>query len=264
MLEIIGYLCAILIGVTLGLIGGGGSILTVPVLVYILGVEPILATAYSLFVVGTTAAVGAYKNYKLGTIDLKTAFVFAVPSFVAVYLTRRILLPGIPDHLFTINNTVITKETGIMVFFALIMFLASGSMVKKRKVIETEIQKPFNYPLITLEGFVIGILTGLVGAGGGFLIIPALVLMVGLSMKKAVGTSLFIIAVKSLIGFTGDLSIEANIDWLFLLFFSALSVGGMALGLLLNKQIEGEKLKKGFGYFVFTMALLILFKEFFL
>lgn len=259
--EIIGYACAILIGVTLGLIGGGGSILTVPVLVYILGIEPILATAYSLFVVGIAALAGTFKNLIRGNIDLKTGFVFALPSFIAVYYTRRIIVPAIPDEIFTVGSFSLTKATGIMLFFAFIMLLAAISMIRGRKN-KAEIKpKAFNYPIIIVEGLFIGALTGLVGAGGGFLIIPALVLLAGLPMKKAVGTSLMIIAIKSLIGFTGDLSTSLNIDWFFLSSFSALSIIGMGIGLYLSKSIEGDKLKKAFGYFVLIMAIFVLTKE---
>jgi len=261
MYEIIGYSCAVLIGITLGLIGGGGSILTVPVLVYIMGIEPVLATAYSLFVVGISALAGTFKNLRRGNIDLKTGFVFALPSFIAVYYTRRIIVPAIPQEIMTFGSFTLSKETGIMLFFAFIMLLASISMIRGRKNNPELNPKAFNYPIIIVEGLFIGALTGLVGAGGGFLIIPALVLLAGLPMKKAVGTSLMIIAIKSLIGFTGDLSTTLNIDWVFLSSFSALSIIGMGLGLYLSKSIEGDKLKKAFGYFVLLMAVFVLIKE---
>ena len=261
MYEIIGYSCALLIGITLGLIGGGGSILTVPVLVYILGIDPILATAYSLFVVGISALVGTLKNLKRGNIDVKTGLIFAAPSFIAVYYTRRIIVPAIPQEIVSIGKYSLSKETGIMLFFAIIMLLTSISMIRGRKNKNVVKQRIFNYPVIMIEGLFVGALTGLVGAGGGFLIIPALVLLTGLPMKKAVGTSLMIIAIKSLIGFTGDLSTTLKIDWAFLSSFSALSIIGMSIGLYLSKSIEGAKLKKAFGYFVLVMAIFVLTKE---
>tara|TARA_B110000438_G_C15749674_1_gene622363 strand:- start:584 stop:1375 length:792 start_codon:yes stop_codon:yes gene_type:complete len=261
MYEIIGYSCALLIGITLGLIGGGGSILTVPVLVYILGIEPILATAYSLFVVGISALAGTLKNLRRGNIDVKTGLVFAAPSFIAVYYTRRVIVPAIPQEIISIGSFSLSKETGIMLFFAFIMLLASISMIRGRKDNKDEENKTLNYPIIMIEGLLVGALTGLVGAGGGFLIIPALVLLAGLPMKKAVGTSLMIIAIKSLIGFTGDLSTSLNIDWVFLSSFSALSIVGMGIGLYLSKSIEGAKLKKAFGCFVLVMAIIVLTKE---
>jgi uncharacterized membrane protein YfcA len=144
-----------------------------------------------------------------------------------------------------------------MLFFALIMLLASYSMIKDQKKelkeVEVEGKVKFNYPLIVVEGVVVGALTGIVGAGGGFLIIPALVLLAKLPMKKAVATSLLIIAVKSLIGFLGDVQ-NIEIDWSFLGLFTGLSVVGIFIGIWLNKFIDGKKLKKGFGWFVFLMG----------
>lgn len=261
MYEIIGYSCAVFIGITLGLIGGGGSILTVPVLVYIIGIEPVLATAYSLFVVGVSALTGTLKNLKRGNIDVKTGLVFAAPSFIGVYYTRRIIVPAIPEEIVNIGKYSLSKETGIMLFFAIIMLIASISMIQGRKDNNVIKQRIFNYPVIMIEGLFVGAITGLVGAGGGFLIIPALVLLTGLPMKKAVGTSLMIIAIKSLIGFTGDLSTTLKIDWALLSLFSALSIFGMGIGLYLSKSLEGAKLKKAFGYFVLVMALFVLTKE---
>lgn len=261
LIEILGYAGALLIGIVLGLIGGGGSILTVPVFVYILGVEPVLATAYSLFVVGTSAAVGAVRNAQKGMIDFKTGIVFAIPAFLSVYLTRKFVVPAIPEHLFSVGAFDVTKDVAIMVFFAIIMLLASISMIRGRKEKENQNQEiQYNIPMILLEGFVVGFLTGIVGAGGGFLIIPALVLLANLPMKKAVATSLMIIAIKSLIGFLGDIQ-NLEIEWGFLLLFTSFSVVGIFLGIYINKFIDGAKLKKGFGWFVLIMGIYIVAKE---
>ena len=261
-IDIIGYFGALLIGVVLGLIGGGGSILTVPIFVYILGIAPVLATAYSLFVVGSSALVGAVRNAQKGMIDYRTGIVFAIPALTAVYLTRKFVIPAIPDVLFTVGTVEVSKSMGIMVFFALIMLLASYSMIKGRKDAgENENQKVvYNYPLIIIEGVVVGFLTGIVGAGGGFLIIPALVLLAKLPMKKAVATSLMIIAIKSLIGFIGDVQ-NIELDWPFLLSFTSVSIIGIFVGIYLNKFIDGQKLKKAFGWFVLVMGLYIVLKE---
>lgn len=258
--QILGYFGALLVGLVLGLIGGGGSILTVPILVYLLHINPVTATAYSLFVVGSSALVGAIKNIQKGLVNFKTAIVFAIPAFIAVYITRKFLVPAIPDVLFSIGDFEVTKDIAIMVFFAIIMLLASISMIRGRKEQSEETEISYNYPLIIVEGFVVGILTGIVGAGGGFLIIPALVLLAKLPMKKAVATSLLIIAVKSLVGFIGDMEM-LEIDWQFLLTFTAFSIAGIFVGVWLNKFIDGKKLKKGFGYFVLIMAIYILLKE---
>ena len=260
--EILGFIGAFFIGVVLGLIGGGGSILTVPVLVYLMYINPVTATAYSLFVVGFAAMVGAIQNMKKGLVDFRTAIVFAIPAFIAVYLTRRFIVPAIPENLFSIGDFIMTKGVGIMLFFAMIMLLASFSMIRSNsKEIIEEKEVSYNYPLIMIEGLIIGVLTGLVGAGGGFLIIPALVLLAKLPMKKAVATSLLIIAIKSLIGFIGDVE-NLEIDWRFLSFFTGLSVIGIFIGTWLSKFIDGKKLKKGFGWFVLVMAVYIIVKEF--
>ena len=262
LLEIFGYLGGLIIGIVLGLIGGGGSILTVPVLVYLLAVNPVTATAYSLFVVGTSSLVGALRNIPKKLIDFRTAIVFSIPAFIAVYLTRKYLVPAIPEEIFTISDFTITKNIGIMLFFAIIMIIASVSMIKERQngrnIEKTEVS--YNYPLIIIEGLVVGLLTGIVGAGGGFLIIPALVLFAKLPMKKAVATSLLIIAIKSLIGFIGDIE-NMKIDWVFLLIFTTLSIGGIWLGVFLNNFINGKKLKKAFGWFVLVMGVYIIWKE---
>ena len=260
-IEIMGYLGALLIGLVLGLIGGGGSILTVPILVYALALNPIIATAYSLFVVGATSLVGAFKNMLKGMVDFRTAIIFAIPAFIAVYLTRAFLIPAIPDVLFKIDDFIVTKNLAIMLFFAIIMLLASYSMIRKTSQPENEEAKVvYNYPLIMVEGFVVGVITGIVGAGGGFLIIPALVLLAKLPMKRAVATSLFIIAIKSLIGFIGDIQ-NLDIDWTFLLSFTAVSIIGIFIGIWLNRFIDGKKLKKAFGWFVLVMGFYIIYKE---
>ena len=261
MTEIIGYALATVIGISLGLIGGGGSILTLPILVYLLGINPVLSTAYSLFIVGSTSLVGSVSYMKKGLVNYKTAIIFAIPSFIAVFLTRKYLMPAIPDELFTLGNFVVNKDLGIMVLFAMVMLMASYSMITDNKPEADENQAlKYNYPLIAAEGLVVGTLTGLVGAGGGFLIIPALVLLVRLPMKMSVGTSLLIIAAKSLIGFIGDLG-NQTIDWKFLLIFTGLSIMGIFVGTYLTKFIPGEKLKKSFGWFVLIMAVYILVKE---
>ncbi|QED37328.1 sulfite exporter TauE/SafE family protein [Antarcticibacterium arcticum] len=259
--EIAGYFGALLMGVVLGLIGSGGSILTVPILVYLFAVNPITATAYSLFAVGTTSLVGAIKNIRKKLVDIRTAVVFSIPAFIAVYITRKFIVPALPEHLFNVGNFEITRDIGIMLFFAVIMILASISMIiekKEKNLPETAVI--YNYPLIIIEGAVVGVLTGLVGAGGGFLIIPALVLLAKLPMKKAVATSLLIIAVKSLIGFIGDIE-NLEIDWVFLLIFTGISVAGIFLGIYLNRFIPGKKLKKAFGWFVLAMGIYIVWME---
>lgn len=255
-----GLAASLIIGLSLGLIGGGGSILTVPVLVYLFGVEPVMATAYSLFIVGLTSAVGVFPKYKEGLVDVRTGLTFGVPSIATVFLTRQWLVPNIPNTIWQINDFVLTKSVMLMLLFAILMVAASVSMIRDPKTTSTQSELSFNYPLIVLEGAIVGVLTGLVGAGGGFLIIPALVLLTKLPMKKAVGTSLLIIAAKSLIGFTSDAS-QQTMDWTLLLSITLMAVAGLFAGNALSKKIEGGKLKKGFGWFVLIMGVYIILKE---
>lgn len=260
----IGYLASVLIGISLGLIGGGGSILTVPVLVYLFHIEPIMATAYSLFIVGASSLVGALPKYKQGLVNVKTAIIFGIPSIVSVFATRKFIVPAIPSELGTLAGIIITKSLLLMLLFAILMVAASFSMIHSKPSIEatSEREQKFNYPLILVEGALVGLLTGLVGAGGGFLIIPALVMLSKLPMKHAVGTSLLIIAAKSLIGFTGDLSLY-TIDWTLLLSITVLAIAGIFVGDRLSKRIDGNKLKIGFGWFVLVMGLYIIAQQLF-
>lgn len=261
MTTLVGYIAAIIIGFTLGLIGGGGSILTVPALVYLVGVDPVLSTAYSLFVVGAAALVGSLNYMRRGLVSYQTALVFAVPSLTAVFLTRRWIVPAIPDPLLQWGNFALAKDTGVMLFFAIIMMLASFSMIRSGEPQSENSDKiRYNYPMILLEGGVVGVLTGLVGAGGGFLIIPALVLLAKLPMKLAIGTSLLIIAAKSLIGFTGDIGVQP-INWPFLLIFAAIAVIGIIAGTFVSRFVSAHRLKSGFGWFVLVMAGYILVNE---
>ncbi|GAA4884512.1 sulfite exporter TauE/SafE family protein [Flaviramulus aquimarinus] len=258
--QILGYVGALIVGLVLGLIGGGGSILTVPLLVYLLAYNPVVATAYSLFVVGTSSMVGTYQKHRKGLVDFKTGLAFSFPSFIAVYLSRRYLVPGIPDILLNFGEFQLTKGMGIMIFFAIIMLIASFSMIKKGKNEEHIVQKKQPYYKTFTQGIIIGTITGIIGAGGGFLYVPALVVWANIPMKKAVGTSLIIVTINSLIGFIGDIQ-TLEIEWGFLLTFTLISIVGIILGVFLSKFISGEKLKKSFGFFVLIMAVYIIYKE---
>lgn len=263
-MEILGYIAIILAGISIGLIGAGGSILTVPILVYLFAVNPVLATAYSLFVVGTTSLVGSIPKYLSKNISLKTGLVFGIPSMISVFLTRKYIVPKIPQILFETGNFTVSKSVFLMVFFAVLMIFASKSILKqtKQKEVSESLNTTLNLPLVSLLGFFEGIITGLVGAGGGFIIIPILVLFARLPMKMAIGTSMLIIAVKSLIGFSGDVTAGyVQLDWKFLIPLTLLSVFGMFIGNALSKRIDGSKLKTGFGWFILVMGVYILVKE---
>jgi uncharacterized membrane protein YfcA len=259
-LEFLGYIGALFIGIVLGITGGGGSILTVPILVYILNYNPITATAYSLFIVGTTSGFGTIQNFKKGLVIPKTAFQFAIPSVIGVYLTRKFIVPGIPDVVFYFGSLQLSKATFLMLIFAVVMFMAAYSMLKTQKETDIIEFKINSLAMVMIKLFFVGILIGLIGAGGGFLIIPALLKFARLPMKKAIGTSLLIIAINSLIGFTGDIQNMA-IDWTFLLIFTAISVIGIFIGLYMQQFINEKYLKKLFGVFVLTMSIFILYKE---
>ncbi|MCU0338254.1 MAG: sulfite exporter TauE/SafE family protein [Spirosomaceae bacterium] len=266
MLEIIGYGGALLVGVSLGLMGGGGSILTVPILAYCFGFDTVTATAYSLFIVGLTSLMGSSSYLVQREVHLTTALAFGLPSVVSVYLTRYYLVPAIPAKIAQIGGFVVEKNTFLLLLFAVLMLLAAFFMIRKKEQ-HTEgisvMDTGFGYPFLAMEGLGLGFLTGLLGAGGGFLIIPALVLLAQLPMKQAVGTSLLIIACNSLVGFWGSSQVQNNFDWDFLLTFSGISVVGIIIGSLFSKRISNEQLKPTFGYFVLTMGVYIIIKEVF-
>jgi len=257
-MELAGYIASLFIGISLGLIGGGGSILTVPVLVYLFGVSPLVATSYSLFIVGSTSVVGTFNNYRKGFVDVRTALMFGVFSVITVFLTRRFIIPLIPADI-PIGGGSISFSVLTMVLFAILMLLASVSMIRGRKEKTVKAEGRGILPLIAY-GVAIGLITGFLGAGGGFLLIPALVMLLGLPMKKAVGTSLFIIAINSTIGFIAD-SGQYNIEWPLLLTVSAIAVAGIFIGGMLSKKIAGDKLRKLFGWFVLLMGLFIIIRE---
>lgn len=264
-IEIFGYACALIIGISLGLIGGGGSILAVPVLAYLFMVNEKVATAYSLFIVGTSALVGGIKQHLKGYVDWRTAVVFGVPAIIGVTLVRYYVIPALPDILFSINEFEFTRRMGMFGLFAVLMIPAAFSMLKERKEkIKVYEKVKYNYSLILVEGLIVGAITGLIGAGGGFLIIPALVILANVKMKVAVSTSLIIIAFKSLLGFFLGDALTMEIDWQFLAIFTGLSLTGIFIGSYLSNFIDGNKLKKGFGYFIFVMAIFIFYMEFYI
>ncbi len=256
---IAGYIAAVLVGLSLGLIGGGGSILTVPLLVYLFGIEPVVATSYSLFIVGIAALVGAARNYRQGQVDTRTTLIFGITSVITVILTRRLVVPAIPRHIGSIGGIEVTNSMLTMILFAVLMLFASISMIRGRKVEKDEAERRSEFMLF-LYGTGIGFVTGFLGAGGGFLLIPALVFFAGLDMKRAIGTSLSIIAMNSLIGFASDVWFMP-IDWALLLSISAVAVAGIFGGMALGKKIPGKNLQKGFGWFVLITGIYILIKE---
>lgn len=260
-MEIIGFALGVLIGITLGLIGSGGSILTIPILVYVMYISPSSATTYSLFIVGIAALVGSIKGMRANLLDYKLALYFGLPSIISIFIMRKLVIPILPSTLFNIYNYAITKDLFIMLVFAGLMIMASLSMILK-------IEKPnstneeMGKSTIIMKGVFVGLLTGFVGVGGGFLIIPILIFSAKLPMKKAVATSLIIIAANSLIGFAGSLNSEP-IQWTFLFEFTSFAVAGIYAGIYLSEKISNEKLKPAFGWFVLVTGIYIIIKELF-
>lgn len=258
-MEIIGYASAVAIGLILGLLGGGGSILSIPVLVYLFGIEPVRASAYSLFIVGLTSLVGVVPKYRASLVNVKMAMLFGVPSIAAIFSTRKWFIPIIPEHVASIGEYVVSKRMLLLGLFALLMLLAAIPMIRSKAGPDTPHPSKPAYQLI-LQGLVVGFITGLVGAGGGFLIIPALVFLGGLPFKSAAGTSLLIIALNSLVGFLGDV-LNYAMDWTFLLSISGLAILGIFLGAKLSDNLHGDLLRRIFGWFVLITGLYILSKE---
>ena len=258
-MEILAYIFAVVIGVVLGLLGGGGSILTVPILVYLLSIPAYEATAYSLFIVGVTSLAGSVSYMREKLVDFKVALLFSIPSFIGVLLTRKLVLPNLPDLLFTLGDFEVSKNLVIMVLFSVLMLMASYSMIKKSNIDVNE--KAENKIRLIIKFFFVGVLLGLVGAGGGFLIIPSLIFFARLDMKTAVGTSLLIISANTLIGFIGDLTTSIEFDWNLLISFTLLALVGIVIGLKISNYIDGKKLKPIFGWFVLIMGIYIITKE---
>lgn len=261
-MEVIGYIFSLFIGISLGLIGGGGSILAVPVLAYLFSLDEKVATAYSLFIVGSAALVGGIGHSRNKNVDWRTAIVFGIPAIIGVWIIRHFVVPILPEVLITINSFDLTRRMGMFGLFSILMIWAAYTMLSDKNSKSGSGVVKYKYPLIILEGLVVGSITGFVGAGGGFLIIPALVVLANLEIKKAIGTSLIIIAMKSLLGFFLGDALLMMIDWDFLLKFTGLTLIGIFIGVFLGRFIEGKKLKKAFGYFIIVMAIFIFTVEF--
>ena len=261
-MELAGYIASAFIGLSLGLIGGGGSILTVPVLVYLFSISPTIAISYSLFIVGFTSLAGAYNNYRRGLVNFKTVLLFGSSSITTVFIARKFIIPFLPDVFFKVGTFKVTHSLFVMVVFALLMLAASISMIRNRKVQPEKNTKEKPWVLV-LYGVLIGLVTGLLGAGGGFLLIPALVILMKLPMKEAIGTSLLIIALNSLIGFLGDIGRHA-IDWKLIITVTAIAIAGIFIGGYFNQRVNSVRLKNLFGWFVLIMGVYIIVKELFL
>lgn len=240
-------LLSVLIGVSLGLLGGGGSILTVPILTYVAGMNPREAIAASLFVVGVTSAVSAVAHARKGRVKWRTGLIFGAAGMAGAF-GGGLLGGHIPG-------------TVLMIAFALMMVATSAAMIRGRKEVSAAARNS-DLPVgkVIIEGLVVGLVTGLVGAGGGFLVVPALALLGGLSMPVAVGTSLVVIAMKSFAGLGGYLT-SVSLDWVLVGGVTGAAVVGSFLGARLAGRIPEAVLRKGFGLFVLLMGVFVLVQE---
>jgi uncharacterized protein len=263
MKELITYAASLFVGLSLGMIGAGGSILTVPVFIFVLKIDPLTSSIYSMFIVGISSLAGGIRSIFHKLVDIKTMIVFGIPSVTGVLVARKFIFPSIPDQLFSIGGFIVSKKILFMICISTLMFFAAVKMLKaaspKTETLPsvTHVKTGF---LIT-QGFLVGIITGLFGIGGGFLIVPALYFWTHLPMKKAVGTTLLIIAMNSLFSFSTSYS-ESLINWSLLLRFSLGAIIGILIGTRIAEKIPSDYLKKMFGWFVMAISFYIVFKQF--
>lgn len=261
MLHLFGYLGVIISGILLGLLGGGGAIIIVPIMVYLFGIAPVTATGFTFFVIAFTSLVGFYRYYRQNLVSIPTALIFGLPSVVTVFISRRLILPALPDDLFQAGNFHFTKDMGIMVLFASLMLATSVNILFAKRPADIKATDEKKYGRLIVRGLLVGLITGFVGGGGGFLIVSALVLLLGMSVKSAVGTSMIIISVNSIIGFIGHISLGGDIDWKFISVFTVLAIGGIIIGNLISGLFPESMLRKVFGWFLVVMAAYILMQE---
>lgn len=259
MMEMFGYFALIAVGVILGLTGGGGSILAVPILVYLFSLDVILASAYSFFIVGITSIIGVFLKQKDQSIDLKTSLFFGLPSLLTIFLTRKWIVPNIPEIIIESDSLQIAKREfflsliGIVIILSGLMLLIKFSKQQLKPVTE-------KVPFIIISGCIVGVLSGLTGIGGGFLILPALLLLRNISFHGAVGTTLLIVSSNCIIGFIGD-ALSYQIDWVYLLSITGFAVAGIIIGNMSHKIIPAASLQKIFSWVTLLIGCFILAEE---
>jgi uncharacterized protein len=258
-MELLGYIAIICIGLVLGSIGAGGSMLAIPVFVYLFAMDMETAGAYSLFLVGVTSLAGVALKQRQQIVCLRTAFFFGLPSISGAFISRKWIIEIIPDLLWRSSSLVLTKDHALLGLFSILMATSSLILLLKMKPAYEANSKPRLLYLMCL-GFLVGLLAGLVGAGGGFIIIPALIILARQSFSTVTATSLVIIAANSLLGFCGDL-LNRPIDWQLLLGITALSMLGLLLGYWWNNDVHRRfSPQLAFAWFTLIMALSILTK----
>jgi len=261
--TILGYIGAFLTGFVLALLGGGGALFSIPVLVYFFHIPASVATGYSLFLVGITATYGAIQNIRKQLIDYNAILHYGVPSTITVYCMRRFVMPALPNVLLTIGGFTLDKNHFILFLLVLVMFIAGYKMITAKETTEqTDKGSGIESLKLSLYAIVVGSFLGIVGAGGGFLMIPALVLFAHIPMRKAIGTSLVLVAANSFIGFLGDIHSNAHqMNVVFLLLFSGFSIAGVIAGNYMHRFVKSNQMKKYFGWFIVLVAVLMLVKE---
>ena len=260
MMQVAGYCLSVFIGFSLGLIGGGGSILTIPVLVFFFKIDPALATTYSLFIVGLTAISGSIDHYRTHQVDHKTVILFGIPSVIVLFIMRRWVLALIPITIFHFGTLVLTKSLFIMIVFSVIMLIAGGTMIRKNSYAPSTEKQSFTRLII--QGCITGAITGFIGIGGGFIIVPSLVLFAGLPVKKAIGTSLCIITVNCLVGLLGNPEAAASLDYFFLSTFATFAIIGILAGTWAIRFVPDKKLKPVFGWIILALRVIIFIRIF--
>lgn len=251
-MEVLGYALAALIGLSLGLLGGGGSILTVPIFVYVLGFDPKLSIAMSLPVVGATSLAGAVAHWRMGNVNAKTAALFGGIAMLGSFAGARL--------------AVLLSGAFQLTLLAIVMLAAAGSMVRSARReppgadVMTRDVRPIALGLLIPVAIGVGLLTGLVGIGGGFLVVPALVLLGRMSMKQAVGTSLLVIALNSISGVVGYLG-QVDVPWGFVAGFTAIAIGGIVAGTYLVRFVSQRLLKRAFALILVLLGAFILYRN---
>ena len=259
-MEIVGYALLVGVGLLLGVMGGGGSILSVPILVYLFSLDIVAASSYSLFIVGTTSAVGTALKRQDRFVDIPATIELGIPSLLAAFCTRKWIVCTLPDILFMFDTTPITKRAFLLTIFATVLVLSSVMVIHGTNIGNHESFARRNRLALILAGFCVGLLCGLAGAGGGFLILPALMLFGRLPFNLAVGSALPIIATNSLAGFLGSAS-SHPVNWYFLASISILAVVGIFIGNHIASRFSPYVLKRIFGWLSLILGVWILLKE---
>lgn len=265
MISLITIMLALAMGFVVGLLGAGGAILTIPILVYSAGFLPTVASSYSFVIVGITSGIGVLARRGEANLQLAQGTFILVPSSLTLLMTRSFLLPLLPFRIHLLGYEL-TRDSILMLYFALVLVTAGLLMVRQRPISESNAVAQLDFSTVSRLigiGILVGIISGPIGIGGGFIILPALVLILRLSMKEAARTSLFLITCNSIVGFLGDFVDHGSqhFDLSFLSIFVSGSVLGMVAGTFIAKRTHPEKLKVWFGYFLIVLSVTVMYRE---